>query len=75
MAEKGKPGPIKDKVHATRIKQMVLAFVDSKGVVCTNYVPRGTTVNVSSIVDAGQVLEDFQAEEAGDGVWRMVVPL
>jgi hypothetical protein len=28
---KGTPGPIKAKVHATRKKQMVLAFFDAKG--------------------------------------------
>jgi hypothetical protein len=39
---KGKPGPIKAKVHASRTKQMVLSFFDSKGLIYTNYVPRGT---------------------------------
>jgi hypothetical protein len=39
---KGTPGSIKAKVHTTRKKQVVLAF-DSKGLICTNYVPRGRT--------------------------------
>ena len=49
---KGLPGPIKAKVHATRSKQMVLAFFDAKGLIYTNYVPRGTTVNANYIVGA-----------------------
>jgi alkyl sulfatase BDS1-like metallo-beta-lactamase superfamily hydrolase len=49
---KGQPGLVKAKVHATRTKQMVLAFFDSKGQIYTNYVPRGTTVNANYIVEA-----------------------
>ncbi len=49
---KGQPGPVKAKVLATRTKQMVLAFLDSKGLIYTNYVPRGTTVNANYIVEA-----------------------
>jgi histone-lysine N-methyltransferase SETMAR len=36
---KEQPGPVKAKVHATRTKQMVLAFFDSKGLLYTNYMP------------------------------------
>ncbi len=36
----------------TRTKQMVLAFVDSEGLIYTNYVPMGTIVNASYIVEA-----------------------
>ncbi len=43
--KKGKPGPIKAKVHTRRIKQIVLAFFDSKGLIYTNYLPWGTTLN------------------------------
>jgi histone-lysine N-methyltransferase SETMAR len=43
---------VKAKVHATRTKQMVLVFFDSKGLIYTNYVPRGTTVNANYIVEA-----------------------
>jgi histone-lysine N-methyltransferase SETMAR len=50
--KKGQPGPIKAKVHATRNKQMVLAFFDNEGLIYTNYVPKGQTVNANYIVDA-----------------------
>ncbi len=43
---KGSPGPIKAKVHAMRKKQMVLAFFDSKGLIYTNFVPRGRTAYI-----------------------------
>ncbi len=49
---KGSPGPIKAKVQATRKKQMVLAFFDSKGLIDTNFVPRGRTVNSPYIIEA-----------------------
>lgn len=48
--KKGSPGPLKAKVHATRTKKMVLAFFDSKGLVYTNIVPKGQTVNSDYIV-------------------------
>jgi histone-lysine N-methyltransferase SETMAR len=50
--KKGEPGPIKAKVHATRTKQMVLAFFNAKGLIYTNYVPKGATVNANYIVKA-----------------------
>jgi hypothetical protein len=37
---KGQPGPIKAKVHASRSKQMDLAFFDSEGLIYTNFIPR-----------------------------------
>jgi histone-lysine N-methyltransferase SETMAR len=49
--KKGEPGLIKAKVHATRAKQMILAFFDA-GLIYTNYVPKGTTVNAKYIVEA-----------------------
>jgi histone-lysine N-methyltransferase SETMAR len=49
---KGSPSLIKAKVHATRKKQMVLAFFDSKGLIYTNFVPRGRTVNSAYIIEA-----------------------
>jgi histone-lysine N-methyltransferase SETMAR len=52
LLNNGKPGPIKAKVHATRAKQMVLAFFDAKGLIYTNYMPKGTTVNANYIVEA-----------------------
>jgi hypothetical protein len=58
---KGELGPIKAKVHASRSKQMVLAFFDSKGLIYTNYVPKGSTVNANYIVEAlGKFLKVFR---------------
>jgi len=70
--KKGIPGPIKAKVHATRTKQMVVAFFDSQGMVYTNYVPRGTTVNANFIVGAlRRFLKAFRAKrpEMAAGEW------
>jgi hypothetical protein len=50
--KKGTPGPNKAKVAPSRTKQMVLAFFDNKGVIYTNHVPRGTTVNGDYITKA-----------------------
>jgi histone-lysine N-methyltransferase SETMAR len=50
--KKGQPGPIKARVHASRTKQMLLAFFDSKGLIYTNIVPRGSMVNATYIVKA-----------------------
>ena len=49
--KKGTPGPIKAKVIASRMKQMVLAFFDNKGMVYNNYVPRGVKVNGDYIIN------------------------
>ena len=48
---KGTPGPLKAKSQASRQKQMVLAFFDCKGMIYTNMVPRGQTVNGQYILD------------------------
>jgi histone-lysine N-methyltransferase SETMAR len=48
----GKPGPIKAKVVASRTKQMVLVFFDDKGMIYTNHVPRGATMNKDYIIGA-----------------------
>ena len=48
--QRGQPGPIKGKVQASRIKQMVLAFFDNQGLIYSNIVPRGTGVNAQYIV-------------------------
>jgi hypothetical protein len=59
-AGKGPAGPINTEVQASRRKRMVLAFFDSKGLICTNHTPRGTTVNANYIVDAlGKFLKVF----------------
>jgi histone-lysine N-methyltransferase SETMAR len=39
--KKGKPGPIKARVQASRVKQMVMAFFDCRGLIYTHIVPRG----------------------------------
>ena len=50
--KKGSPGPIKCKSQASRVKQMVITFHDKEGLIYTNMVPRGTTVNAAYIVRA-----------------------
>jgi histone-lysine N-methyltransferase SETMAR len=50
--KKGQPGPIKAKVHASRTKQMLLAFFDSKGLIYSHIVPKGSAVNGKYIVKA-----------------------
>jgi len=59
--QKGEPGPIKAKVHMSWAKHMVLAFFDAKGLIYTNIVPRGKTVNADYIVKTLQrFLEVFK---------------
>jgi hypothetical protein len=48
--EKRKPGPIKARVHASQKKQMLLAFFDSKGLVYTHIMPKGTAINANYIL-------------------------
>ena len=50
--KKGQPGPIKARVHASRQKQMLLAYFDAKGVIYTDYVPKGKTVNAKYIIES-----------------------
>ncbi len=52
MAKKGFTRTIKAKVAASRTEQMVLAFFDNKGVIYTNHVPQGATVNGDYIIKA-----------------------
>ncbi len=47
--KKGLPDPRKAKVHATWTKKMVLVLYDAKGVIYTNYVPKGKTMNAEYI--------------------------
>jgi [histone H3]-lysine36 N-dimethyltransferase SETMAR len=59
--KKGQPGPLKARVHATRSKQMVLVFFDSRGVIYTDYVAKGSTVNSQYIISAlGRFLKTFK---------------
>ena len=53
--KKGSPGPRKCKTKACRVKQMVLALRDRKGLIYTNMVPRGTTVNAVYLISALKV--------------------
>ncbi len=48
--KKGQPGPLKAKVHASRTKQMLLAFFDCKGLIYSHTVPKGSIVNAMYIV-------------------------
>ena len=50
--KKGTPSPVKAKMVASRTKKMVLAFFDSKGLIYTNIVPKGETVNAEYIISA-----------------------
>ncbi len=50
--KKSTPGPVKARVHASRMKTMVLAFFDSQEMVYTNYFPRGSKVNAKYIIRA-----------------------
>jgi hypothetical protein len=43
---------MKAKVYFSRRKKMVLAFFDSKSLIYTNHVTRGTTLNTKYIMDA-----------------------
>ena len=49
--KKGQPGLVKARVHASRTKQMVLAFFDADGLIYTRMVQKGKSVNAAFIVD------------------------
>jgi hypothetical protein len=48
--EKGEPGPIKARVQASRTKQVVMAFFDSRGFIYSHIVPKGAKINAIYIV-------------------------
>jgi hypothetical protein len=48
--KKGQPGPINAKVHASRTKQTLLAFFDSKGLIYTHSVTRDASTNAIDII-------------------------
>ena len=50
--KRGQPGPLKARVQASRSKTMILAFFDARGLIYTNVVPKGETVNAAYIVKA-----------------------
>jgi hypothetical protein len=70
--KKGQPGPLNAKVHAARVKQMVLVFFDAKGIIYTYYMPKGETVNASYIQTA---LTSFQAKATHNGCAGLVAAL
>ncbi len=51
-AKKGQPGPRKARVLETQSKKMDLVFFDTKGVIYTNYIPYGETVNAEYVKKA-----------------------
>ena len=70
--KKGLPGPTKFKMSDSRTKQMVLVFFDTKGVIYTNYVPKGQTVNGEYIREAlGKFVKIFKKKrpEMVEGEW------
>ncbi len=63
--KKGAPGPVKAKIHASRTKQIVMAFFDRQGMVYTNYVPRGKTVNADYVIVAhSKIFEGSEGKKA-----------
>ena len=48
---RGTPGPLKARVHASRRKQMVMAFFDFRGMIYQLYVPENTKVNGEYVRD------------------------
>ncbi len=71
----GKPGPIKARVQASCIKQMVMAFFDSRGLIYTHIVPRGAKINAMYIVKAlGTFMKHFKKKRP-EGVPGVVFPL
>ena len=58
---KGKPGPLKAKVQASRSKQMVFAFFDSRGLIYTHIAARSATINAPYVVDVlGKFLKQLR---------------
>jgi histone-lysine N-methyltransferase SETMAR len=58
---KGQPGPLKARVHASRTKQMVAAFFDSRGLIYTHIVPKGAAINAAYTIKVlGKFLEHFK---------------
>ncbi len=73
---KGKPGPLKAKVQASRSKQMVFAFFDIVQPHLHAHRPQERHHQWGLRRGCpGQVLEEFAAEEAEDDVPAVVIPL
>jgi histone-lysine N-methyltransferase SETMAR len=59
------PGPLKAQVHASRTKQIVVAFFDSRGIIYTHIVPRGATINATYTIKVlATFLEHFKKRPA-----------
>ncbi len=57
--------PHKAKVQASRIRQMVLAFFNSKGIIHTSYMPGRTKVNTNYMIDAlGKFMKIFRKKRS-----------
>jgi histone-lysine N-methyltransferase SETMAR len=70
--KKGKPGPSKARVNASRTKQMLLVFLDSKGLVYTHIVLKGTTINANyNLVVLGKFMVYLRKKwpEMTKGIW------
>ncbi len=48
---KGKPGPLKAKVQASRSKQMVFVFFDLRGLIYTHIASKSATINAPYVVN------------------------
>jgi hypothetical protein len=52
---------IKARVHKSRMKQMVMAFFDSRGLIYTHIAPRGATINADyTIMVLGKFIEHLR---------------
>jgi hypothetical protein len=58
------PGPVLAKVHYSRTKLMLLVFFESKGLMYSNIVPKGSAVNRTYIVKALGLSEAVEKKEA-----------
>jgi hypothetical protein len=58
------PGPVLAKVHYSRTKLMLLVFFESKGLMYSNIVPKGSAVNRKYIVKALGLSEAVEEKEA-----------
>jgi hypothetical protein len=71
--QRGQPGPLKARVHASWTKQMVVAFFDSRSLIYTYIVPRGASINAAYTIKVlGTFLEHFKKERpamAGQQWW------
>jgi hypothetical protein len=55
---------------------MVLAFFDTNGLICKNFVPRGKTVNAAYITEAlTHFLRVLKEKRTANGIWELVVSL